>query len=155
MSESIGNYFRKSISRNATHPQSHNLIQIETVGLRLQDWGCVVWRKIDFLLNICHWIHLFATVLETSYLNTDMCKFESSHEGESRALSADSAKAYSKHRPFNCNSLWSVFFHWDRWPPQQRFLITIFIEGWLIVLKTPPSSVEISQQRCKTGFDTI
>jgi len=41
------------------------------------------------------------TCLETSYLNTDMSKFESSQQDESRAQSADSSKAYSRPRAFN------------------------------------------------------
>jgi len=35
-------------------------------------------------------------------LSTDLCKSESSHKEESRALSADSFKTYSKPRDFNC-----------------------------------------------------
>jgi len=35
------------------------------------------------------------------YLNTDMCKFESSRKDESRTQSADSSKAYSKLEAFD------------------------------------------------------
>jgi len=43
------------------------------------------------------------TPVEWSYLNTDMCKFETSPK-ESRAQSADSSKAYRKpSRAFNCS----------------------------------------------------
>jgi len=40
--------------------------------------------------------------METSYLNANMYKFESLQKEESRAQSADSLKAYSKPRGFNC-----------------------------------------------------
>jgi len=36
-------------------------------------------------------------------VNTDMRKFEPSQKDESRALLADSSKAYRKPRAFNCN----------------------------------------------------
>jgi len=39
---------------------------------------------------------------EGTYLNADMFKFESSHEDESKAQSADSSKAYRKPSAFNC-----------------------------------------------------
>jgi len=42
--------------------------------------------------------------VETSYLNTDMCKFEPSQKDKSGALSAGSSKAYSKSRAFNTSS---------------------------------------------------
>ena len=38
--------------------------------------------------------------VKSSCLNTDMCKFESSQKGESRAQSADSSKDWSKPRDF-------------------------------------------------------
>ena len=41
------------------------------------------------------------SLLESSYLNTDSCKFESSQKDESRAQSADSSKTYSKPRAFD------------------------------------------------------
>jgi len=41
-------------------------------------------------------IRLFFTFVETSYLNIDMSKFESSPKEENTALSPDSLKAYSK-----------------------------------------------------------
>jgi len=36
------------------------------------------------------------TYVEASYLNTDMCKFESSQNEESRTFLTDSSKAYSR-----------------------------------------------------------
>ena len=39
---------------------------------------------------------LFISFVESSYLNIEMYKFESSRKDESRAQSADSLKAYSK-----------------------------------------------------------
>jgi len=41
---------------------------------------------------------MFISHMESSYLNTDMCRFESSQNDKSRAQSADSTKAYSKPR---------------------------------------------------------
>jgi len=41
---------------------------------------------------ICRLIRLFVTNVETSYLNADLCKFDSSQNEESRALSADFSK---------------------------------------------------------------
>ena len=52
---------------------------------------------------------LLITTVEWSYLNTDMRKYETSQKEESRAQSADSAKAYRKpSRAFNC-SLFACF----------------------------------------------
>jgi len=49
------------------------------------------------------------TFVETSYLNTDMRKFESSQKEESRAQTADSSKACSKTRAFNANfAFWLI-----------------------------------------------
>jgi len=39
-------------------------------------------------------------MVEGTYLNTDMCKCESSQNDESRAQSADSSKAYRNHSAF-------------------------------------------------------
>jgi len=48
-------------------------------------------------------------------LNTDMYKFESSQEDESRAQSADASRAYSKLRAFNgcglCEKYYDRPFH--------------------------------------------
>ena len=38
----------------------------------------------------------FAHIVESTYLNIDMCKLESSQKDESRTQSADSSKAYKK-----------------------------------------------------------
>jgi len=50
-----------------------------------------VLREIGFLPKICD-----ISPVESSYLNTDMCKFESSQKDESRAQSADFSKANRK-----------------------------------------------------------
>ena len=60
---------RQSISCNATHRQSYDLIQISSQTILCGDY---------------------------SYLNTDMCTFESSQKDESEAHSVDSSKSYSK-----------------------------------------------------------
>jgi len=49
--------------------------------------------------------------METSYLNTDKCKFESSQKDESRAQSPDSPKACSKARAFTGNLRYFLNFH--------------------------------------------
>jgi len=40
--------------------------------------------------------------MEGTYLNMDMCEFESSQEDESRAQSTDSSKAYRNTSAFKC-----------------------------------------------------
>jgi len=45
---------------------------------------------------------LLLSLVETSDLNTNMRKFQSSQKDESRAQSADSSKAYRKRRAFYC-----------------------------------------------------
>jgi len=55
---------------------------------------------------------LLLSLVEWSYLNTDMRKFESSQKHESRAQLADSSKAYKKRRAFYwlpCNKIWKYF----------------------------------------------
>ena len=68
-------------------------------------------REIDFLKKVCQWIYLFATFVETCRLSVDMCKFDSSKKGESRAQSADSSKACSKPGVFNCKPCVSRLFY--------------------------------------------
>ena len=41
-------------------------------------------------------------VVESTYLNRDMCKFESSQKDESRWQSTDSSKAYRNTSAFKC-----------------------------------------------------
>ena len=45
---------------------------------------------------------LLTTIVESTYLNRDMCKFESSQKDESRWQSTDSSKAYRKTSAFKC-----------------------------------------------------
>jgi len=45
---------------------------------------------------------LLISHVESSYLNTDICKFESPQKDESRSQSADSLKVYSKPWALNC-----------------------------------------------------
>jgi len=53
-------------------------------------------REIDYqFYKIAHGLKPVAFV-ETSYLNTDMCKFASQQKEESRAQSSDFSKVYSK-----------------------------------------------------------
>jgi len=47
---------------------------------------------------------LLNPIVESTYLNTDMSKFESLQKDVSRAQSADSSKAYRKPRAFNYHS---------------------------------------------------
>ena len=53
---------------------------------------------------------LLTPIVESTYLNRDMCKFESSQKDESRWLSTDSSKAYRntsafKYIPHECRQL--------------------------------------------------
>jgi len=87
------NFNRKLISRNTTHRFYLNKV---AVGLTMRS---VAWNRfptknlqIDSNSSPC---------VESSYLYTDMCKFESSQKDESRAQSADSSKAYTQRRAFN------------------------------------------------------
>jgi len=57
-------------------------------------------HEIDFLLKIDDWFKLF-TCAETSYLNTDICKFETLQKDESRGHLAGSSKAYTKVKAVN------------------------------------------------------
>jgi len=61
-----------------------------------------VLRKIDFLYKMCKIDSLVVSHVESNYINTDMCKFESSQKHESRTQSADSSKACRKPRASNC-----------------------------------------------------
>ena len=47
-------------------------------------------------------------LVKNSYLDRDMCKFESSQKDESRAQSSDSSKAHSKSGAFNQHELSTV-----------------------------------------------
>jgi len=49
--------------------------------------------------------HLLNTIVESTHLNINMCKFESSPKDESRLLSADSSKAYRKRSAIACLQL--------------------------------------------------
>jgi len=52
----------------------------------LNDWGCVLLREMDFLFKNFANAFNSAAFVEASYLNTDMCKFESSQKGEKQNL---------------------------------------------------------------------
>jgi len=45
---------------------------------------------------------LLTPIVESTYLNRDMCKFESSQKDESRWQSTDSSKAYRNTSAFKC-----------------------------------------------------
>jgi len=45
---------------------------------------------------------LLTPIVESIYLNRDMCKFESSQKDESRWQSTDSSKAYRNTSAFKC-----------------------------------------------------
>ena len=74
-----------------------------TTWIRCKDQQCVVLPEIDFLFKFAIDSLLFSPV-EWSYLNTDICKFESPQKDESKAQSADSSKAYRKPRAF----IWGI-----------------------------------------------
>jgi len=46
---------------------------------------------------------MLTPIVESTYFNMDMCKFESPQKEESRARSADSSKAYTKLSAFECH----------------------------------------------------
>jgi len=62
-----------------------------------------VLREIDFPLKICDcFLACFTSGLKLlEYRYVQVCKFESSQKGESRAQSADSSKAHRKPSAFN------------------------------------------------------
>ena len=47
---------------------------------------------------------LLTPIVESTYLNRDMCKFDSSQKDESRAQSPDSSKAYRNTSAFKCQA---------------------------------------------------
>jgi len=51
--------------------------------------------------------------VETSYLNIDTCKFESSQKNESRTQSANASKVYRKPRAFSqrCSGIGTPYPH--------------------------------------------
>jgi len=51
---------------------------------------------------------LLTQIVESTYLNINMCKFESSQNYESRAQSVDSSKACRKPSAFNCYCICSI-----------------------------------------------
>jgi len=54
---------------------------------------------------------LLTPIAESTYVNVDMCKFESSQKDENRAQSTDSLKAYRKPSGFNYTSKLMSAFH--------------------------------------------
>ena len=58
------------------------------------------WNRFPIFKNIAI-DSLLAFNVESTYLNTDISKFESSQKDESRAMSADSLKAYWKPKAIN------------------------------------------------------
>ena len=52
---------------------------------------------------------LLAPIVESTYLNRDMCKFESSKKDESRWQSTDSSKAYRNTSVFKCASTYDMW----------------------------------------------
>jgi len=63
----------------------------------------VVAREMDFPFKNLQIDSLLIAHVESSYLDTGTWKLESSQKDESRAQWADSSKAYSKLRAFNCH----------------------------------------------------
>ena len=76
-------------------------------GLRMRNFtwnrGCVILREIVK--------SLLTPIVESTYLNRDMCKFESSQKDESRWQSTDSLKAYRNISAFKCSFLWWQICH--------------------------------------------
>ena len=56
---------------------------------------------------------LLTTIVESTYLNRDMCKFESSQKDESRWQSTDSSKVYRNTSAFKCPwGLCHIYLKW-------------------------------------------
>jgi len=49
---------------------------------------------------------LLTPIVESTYLNRDMCKFESSQKDESRWQPTDYSKAYRNTSAFKCSEQW-------------------------------------------------
>ena len=66
-------------------------------GLRMRNFTWNRFRIKNLLID-----SLLTPIVESTYLNRDMCKFESSKKDESRWQSTDSSKAYRSTSAFNC-----------------------------------------------------
>ena len=76
--------------------------------MNFKSWRCVVLRVTwnRFSVKKLPIDSLLISYVVSSYLNTDMCNFESSQKDESRAQSADSSKAYSTPTAFDLIIPW-------------------------------------------------
>ena len=93
--------------------------------------------------------------MEWSYLNTDMCKFESSPKGKSRTESDDSSKAYRKPRAFIC---WLLLKTKPSWQEKQN-VITVaqarILFGRDQTMKLPVTDVLLSPTVPFVYFPTV
>ena len=77
--------------------QSRTEKSILSPGLRMRNF---TWNR--FPIKILLIDSLLTPIVESTYLNRDMCKFESSQKDESRWQSTDSSKAYRNTSAFKC-----------------------------------------------------
>jgi len=113
----------------------------------LQSWGCLLSLTLCWPFYVSHLLALLVddrtddakcyvkfaidslllSLVEWSYLDTDMRKFESSQKDESRAWSADSSKAFRKRRAFYCHKDLCIY-------GQVRMVLLNFYWFWLVCL---------------------
>jgi len=78
--------------------------------IRFKDWGCAIFAWERFPIKNLPIDSLLTPIVESTHLNTNMCKFKPSRKDESTAQSADSSKACRKPRAFKCCAIWPVWF---------------------------------------------
>ena len=100
------NAFNQTMYHSLLHNEDFLTAQIKVLFERLRmrnfTWN---WFPLKKLLMDS----LLSPIVKSTYLNVDMCKFESSQKDESRAQSVDSSKACRKPRVFNCFELFSFY----------------------------------------------
>ena len=92
---------KESIRKFVIGNRVHLTLRIPSLLYLNTNLGCVrfTWNRFPIIILLI--ISLFTPIVESSYLNIDMCKFESSQKDESRKQSHDSSEAYRKPGAFN------------------------------------------------------
>jgi len=80
----ISPLFRQGLYLFCTGPAPRHLLGLALISPVSIACRCAVLSEIDFLLKFAIY-SLLVSYVESSYLKTDMCKFESSQKDESRA----------------------------------------------------------------------
>ena len=76
----------------------------------------------------CKQACLLTPIVESTYLNRDMCKFESSQKDESRWQSTDSSKTYRNTSAFKCSP--TQFYIWQKTGCGIRYFLSFETENW-------------------------